>query len=174
MIGALLAVSLAAGSVRGTPVADAYVNSLHPDADNGAAVMLRVNGHPKRSKWVYLRFSVAGIPAGATVTRATLRLRARDTAARATVAAYHVGRDDWNERTLAWRGRPSPDPAPLDSETGVAAGRWNEWDVTPAVAGNGEHSFSLGRIQPVNADIDWSSREDAAGAPELVVEFEAR
>ena len=44
MICALLAVSLAAGSVRGTPLADSYVNSLHPDADNGAAVMLRVNG----------------------------------------------------------------------------------------------------------------------------------
>jgi hypothetical protein len=172
LIIAVLAASPAApGSLRVKPAADTYVNSLHPDAANGATPQLRVNGHPRRSKWVYLRFSVAGIPDGAKVTRATLRLLARDNAAGATVAVYHVGRDDWNEKTLAWRGRPAPDATPLDAEKGVAAGRWNEWDVTAGVAGNGEHSFSLGRIEAVNADIDWGSRESAAGTPELVVEF---
>jgi hypothetical protein len=159
------------GSVRGTPVADAYVNSLHPDAASGTARQLRVNGDPQRSKWVYVRFSVEGIPQGATITRATLRLLARTNAPGAAVAAYHVDGDDWNETTLTWRSRPPVDPTAFDTETGMAAGQWSEWEVTAVVGGNGLHSFALGRFEAVNADIDWNSRENAAGAPELLVEF---
>ncbi|HEX6736927.1 MAG TPA: DNRLRE domain-containing protein, partial [Vicinamibacteria bacterium] len=158
-------------ALRFTAAADTYVNSLHPEDGNGRAAYLRVNGHPRRSKWVYLRFSVSGLPQPALVARATLRLKARRDAPGATVAVYHVASDDWREHAVNWRERPAPDASALDSRTGMVAGEWQEWDVTAAVGGNGRHSFALGRVQPVNGDVDWSSREDGAGAPELVIEF---
>src|SRR5919204_1993940 len=107
---AVLPARSAAATYAFAPVADGYVRSDAPRASFGAGRLLsamRANGQVRR---VYLRFSVK-IPAGETITAATLRLYARSHGTRAGVELRGVRIDSWRQSALSWRRAPAFGPA---------------------------------------------------------------
>src|SRR4030095_11150194 len=61
----------------GTDVADSFVNSAYPTRNYGTATALRVRNDSKR---IYLRFRVASVSSGSTVSSAVIKLHAGSSA----------------------------------------------------------------------------------------------
>ncbi len=117
--------------------ADATVDATQPDTVLGQGNRVTVDGSPERRG--YVRFQVQGLEG--RVTRATLRLFAKDAAADGP--AVFSTANTWDEGTITWNNAPAPqgsalaDPGALPDET------WVEYDVTDHVLGNGVYSFAL-------------------------------
>lgn len=108
-----------------------------------------------------LRFSVRGL--GGRAERAVLRLRVTDATSGSLavrVIAAGFGEDDGTPLLLAAA------PTPIAKASGAEVGGWAQWDVTSAVAGNGDFGFQVSG--PLLDPARFSSRE-GPDAPQLVV-----
>ena len=85
-----------------SPVADTYVSAAAQASRFGAARTLKVGARPRRR--AYLRFAVK-LPAGATITRAVLRLDSARHSHSVRLQA-NVARTTWREHTLNYRRSP--------------------------------------------------------------------
>ena len=86
-----------------TPVADSYVTAGKPSGNFGEASSLMIARRP--ASIAYLRFRVA-IPAGQTVSRATLELFATSKSTTG-FTVYRVASTSWGETTTPeWSGTP--------------------------------------------------------------------
>src|SRR5581483_7899585 len=120
------------------PVVDAWLEKKSPSKNYGSSTSLAVDN----GKASYLRFTVSGL--SGTVQRATLRLYVTNGTGNGP-AVFRTG-DSWIEKgtvSITWKNRPAPTGAALDDWGKVKASAWVEFDVTPAVAGNGTVSFVL-------------------------------
>ena len=100
------------------PVADTYVSAAAKTSTFGAARTLKVGARPRRR--AYLRFAVT-LPAGATITRAVLRLDpARHS--QAVRLKANVAGTTWRERTLSYRRSP---------RAGTRLARWRGGQPVP-------------------------------------------
>ncbi len=127
------------------PSDDTFVGSKRPDRNYGTASYLRVaSGSTIYTS--YWKFVVSG--AGSPVQRAVLRLYATDGSDDGG-SLYVVGNDylgsntPWAERGLTWSNAPALSGSPLAVTGRIAANTWIEFDVTPAVGGDGTYSFGL-------------------------------
>jgi unsaturated chondroitin disaccharide hydrolase len=144
-----------------TAVADSKVKSSSPNTNYGSETTLRLRaGDPEWRS--YLRFEVAGL--AGSVTRATLRLFVA-TGSNDGGSVFGVA-NGWTETGLTWNDAPEISGTPLAVAGPVATGSWVEYDVTPAVVGNGSQSFAL--LSHSSTSVYFSSRE-GEHAPELVV-----
>ena len=176
---AVVAAVVLVGTLVATPQAEAAEASFRPGHDGftteaepltnlSQRSWLTANGEPGRTKRIYLKFRVRGIPAGASGIRATLRLRARTTAARPV--QVHASRSvDWTEGTLVDALRPGYRRAVVDSVPRTTAGRWSTFDVSTAVRGNGRITFVL--TVPTAGDTLFDSRDARTGWPQLSVRW---
>lgn len=162
---AVVSEPVAAVETRLTPVADARVVKADPTRNFGSSSRLAADGSPATES--YLRFSV---PAGTgTVTRATLRLWARDGTAdgpevRSTSTA-------WDEARITWANRPAPSGGVVADAGRIAGRTWVAYDVTALVGGAGPVAFHLG---PDSSDgVEFTSRNGSSNRPELVVESQS-
>ena len=145
------------------PVADAWVDSSTPATNYGSATSLSADTSPASQS--LLRFSVSGITA--PVTGARLRVFAFSSTTNGP-AVFAAG-NGWTETGVTWNNKPAPVGAALDDVAGIASNSWVEYNVTPAITGNGTFSFAL---QPQSKDaVDFYARENAVRRPELVVTF---
>ena len=92
-------------------VADARVERDDPDRNIGDGVMLQVdspNEDGLGEMQSYLKFDVT-IPAGATITSATLTLWVRPTGTNGTQHNVHVYSvsNDWTESGITWNNKPA-------------------------------------------------------------------
>ena len=145
--------------------ADARVEEASPGSNYGTSSTLRTDGAGDPDVESYLRFDVEGVTR--PVTSARLRVRtATDTAD--GPAAYSTG---WTgaETALTWQTRPPRASAAMDDKGRIGSSTWVEFDVTPAVSGNGVQSFVLATRS--SDGIDFRSREysDATRRPELIL-----
>jgi PKD repeat protein len=142
-------------------VADAKTSSANPSVNYGSAPDLRVRGGT--SSWrSFLRFDVAGL--AKPVVRAKLRLYVDDPSDEG--GAVSAVSSSWSEGAITWSTAP-PLGATLASLGAVAAGTWVEFDVTPAVTGNGTYAFGLGKS---SSDSAYYGSRESAHPPELVIE----
>lgn len=120
------------------PTADAYVAKPTRGTNFGTEPSLRVRDRRLQS---YLRFDVAGIPQGESVTSAKLRLFSSTGDACGTagagVDAYRAASDNWTESGITFDNAPGRTGALLGSADGFAAGSLLELDVTNAVSTDG-------------------------------------
>ena len=108
-----------------------------------------------------LRFSVRGL--GGPAARAVLRLRVTDPTTEklaVRVISPQFGEDDGTPLLLA------SGSTPVANASGARTGTWAEWDVTSAVAGDGDFGFQVSG--PLLDPARFSSRE-GPDAPQLVV-----
>ena len=64
----------------------------------------------------------------------------------------------WGESTITWNNKPAPSARRCRIRP-IATGVWTEWDVTPAVTGEGEVSFRL--ASTATDGVNFHSRESA-------------
>jgi hypothetical protein len=146
------------------PDADAQVAEGNPDFNYGTKTELLVNGGADPQVASYLRFPVFGVTA--PVQRATLRLWVRDKGSTRDGPAIHATNTDWTETDLTWTTRPAPQGGVLDDSEKLASSTWVEYDVTPAVRGDGPVAFVL--VAQSEDGVIFHSRE-GEHSPQLVV-----
>jgi len=145
--------------------ADAYVEELHPDANNGTLDYLQVENANNRNAEGYIRFTVSGV--AGTVQNA--RLRVYTTANSSTNGpAVYMANNSWTETGIIWNNRPSRTSGVIDNKGAIDKNTWVEYVVTPQVAGNGTYSFVL--VGDSSDEIRFSSRE-GGNPPQLVITF---
>jgi beta-glucanase (GH16 family) len=154
-------------------VADTTFTQVTADGDNATKTTLATcpavcEGNPQGERDAVVEFSTTDLPAGASITRATLELyswspnNARITAYAATGTAGDPG---------TWANRPVLGAA-LATRDAVTAG-YNAFDVTAAVAGAGPVTFALLQ-QAQNSRVYWASRENvnATIRPRLTITYQ--
>lgn len=150
-------------------VADSFVNSVQPDANNGTSTEMRMRNAIKK---MYLRFNV-DLPDGAGITSALLRIHA--TSANTCTAgadAFRAGNDTWGETNITWNNQPGTVGNLLGNDPSWANGTRTDIPVTTAVTGDGLVSFVVQMPATCNVSSDsfFQSRE-AANDPQLVVTY---
>jgi hypothetical protein len=150
-------------------LADAYVDASAPTTNRGSVTTLRADGSPVMIS--FLRFEVSG-SAGLAIRQARLRLmvdtiNSADSPSGGEILA--IPDTGWSEQTITYASRPPADGSPLATAGAVTRGQIVDFDVTPAVTGDGAHVFVL-RSADANG-VFYRSREAADGGPELLVDF---
>jgi hypothetical protein len=146
------------------PDADAQVSEDNPDFNYGARTELLVNGGADPDVVSYLRFDVSGVTA--PVQRATLRLWVRENGSTQNGPALYATDTDWTETDLTWTTRPAAIGGVLGDTEKLASSTWVEYDVTPAISGDGPIAFVL--VAPSADGVIFHSRE-GEHPPQLVV-----
>jgi hypothetical protein len=120
-----------------TPSMDAQVVEGYPTSNYGDKSYLYVQSDSSGSyldERAWLQFDLSGIPAGATITSATLEMTAwKAQGGNLTVSAHSASDDSWSESGINWNNQPTIGSA-LDSTTLVSGqtGAYS-WDVTSYV-----------------------------------------
>ncbi|HEX6356721.1 DNRLRE domain-containing protein [Actinophytocola sp.] len=163
----------AAATLMPALVADTTFTQVTQDGDNSVKTTLATcpslcDGNTAGERDAYVEFDVTGLPAGASVTQATLELYSWNPYP-ARVTAYPAAGAASGEGT--WASRPAVGAA-LATHESVTAG-YNAFDVTNAVTGNGQKTFAL-RQETHNTRVYWASKENSNAAlrPRLTVTYE--
>ena len=150
------------------PTDDAYVRADQAGSNFGTQTTLRM----KQSAPIinsYLKFVVSGV--SGTVISAKLRMKV--TAASSSggsvysVSNNQQGGAPWTELNVTYSNAPIISGPALDMEGAVTVNQVVEFDVTPAIAGNGTFSFGLNNASTTM--VQYSSKEGAT-KPELVIQ----
>ena len=155
----------AANTLSFTVSADAHVEELHPETNDGTLDFLQVENANNRDAEAYLRFTVNGI--SGTVQSALLRVYSTANSS-ANGPAIYATANTWTETGIIWNNRPARTSGVIDNKGPVDKNAWVEYAVTPQVAGNGTYNFVL--VGDSSDEIRFSSRE-GSNPPQLVVTF---
>jgi PKD repeat protein len=153
------------GTQTFAPVADAQVKNTSPSKNYGTLTSLRLrNGGTSSDTYrSYLKFDVSGL--GGPAASAKLRLFVTDSSPDGG-SVFGVS-SAWTETGITWANAPAIGGTSLASAGATTNGTWVDFDVTPAVSGNGEVSFALTTTSS-NSSY-YTSREGTANRPQLVV-----
>jgi hypothetical protein len=155
----------ATGSAALEPVADAHVRADTPSRNYGTSTTLVSDGQPVTV--AYMKFDLAGL-AGATISRATLRMRV-DNPSNGTQSVRTSDNVWWTESGVTYGNRPPLGNAARTFASG-SAGTWVTVDVTSTVAARAGSLLTVG-IDSTNSDgFGFHSRNAAADRVHLVVE----
>ncbi len=151
------------------PTAHAYVDQGFPSTNFGLGDLLFADAGPQvRSS--FFRFAVTGIGPLA-IHGADLRLTVSATGA--STAGGNVRRftdNGWLENAVTYNNRPTVSGAVLDTITfAVEADEAVDFDVTPAIVGDGTYTLAL--LNDSTDNVKYKSRESADGHPQLVIEL---
>ncbi len=149
---------------------DAFVEQLNPDSNFGDVLRMEVDtvrGDERQERIdTYIKFDLSSIPAGATLTSATLRLQVRSSGTNGTqhdINVHAVADTSWSESTLTWNTRPT-----LGGVLAVLAAPMLPGDAVSAglpvgfYSGPGLYSFGLAYpAEDRHSDgIDFVTKED--------------
>jgi hypothetical protein len=121
------------------------------------------------TKQIFIRFDVSGLPAGAAVSSAKLRLFVTNDSTSGGIV-QSVSNTTWSE-TLTWNTKPAID-GPVRATLGaVALNSIAEVDLTSAIGGNGSYSFAITLPAGNTNTVGYASRESssAGNRPQLVI-----
>ena len=159
----------AATLVTVTASADAFVVKSSPASNKGTASTLRIRNAGKVS---YVRFNVPVLPAGETVSAATLQVAATTGSQCAQgVEVVRAANDTWIEGAITWANQPGTTGSVLARAAWTSAGP-RQFDVEAAVTGSGPVSFVIRHVVGCKASADavFRSRESSVDPPRLLVE----
>ncbi len=171
VVGGLSAALIGTRAVASTaslafaPLADTYVRSDTPSTSYGSSPRVSVQATGGHTRVAYLRFSIA-LPAGATVTKASLRLFTVVSATTDGVDLRGVASNSWSEGTT-WATKPAASSTVTSRATGFAAKSWIELNVTPLVGRGGAVSVALST--PGGASYQGFASRESAHVPQLLV-----
>ena len=159
-------------SLQFTAVDDTYVSQSQPTTAFGGNTQVQVVGGTS-AKQAFLRFVVAGLPSGAVVSAAKLRLYVANDSTSGGMF-YGIPAAGWSEATT-WNTRPQINGSPLFTQGAAALKSVVEVDVASVVAGNGSYDFAI--VAPAkNTDTLGYAASEASSAstrPQLAITWQA-
>jgi len=147
------------------PAQDTYVNLQNLGGNQGQRLVLKV----EQGFRTYLQFNLSGIDD--QINSAQLRLFNENDSDQGG-SVYSVSNTlsgssvNWTEDNLTGQNAPEISGVRIDSVATVLANTWVAFDVTPAVAGAGLHSFAL---RSFSTDLAEYSSKEGTVPPRLVV-----
>ena len=187
-VGATVALSLGAGvtavmagaadngstptSLRVSANADTYVYQEYPGENRGAATKLTASNQAKLHTRSYLKFTVAGMPAG--VTPEAHLLLSSDRNQPSAVELHAVADTRWNAMSMTMRNAPAVGGVVATAKP-AARQKSLDFDLTGVVKGDGTYSFALvapqaGTVSAVFASEHWSDGPSLAVSPQTFAE----
>jgi Collagen triple helix repeat (20 copies) len=172
---ALLSLPLLA---QAPPSADTFVSSSTPKINYGSTIALAVGP----GTTTYVRFNLAGIPAGASISKATLRLYVDAVGKPGNFDVYQLN-SGWAENTLTYNTPPPPLGLSVTNGTGVSitTANWNQFlliDITALAQGwvNGtipNNGVALALTSGSSGSFSFDSKESllTGNGPELEIAF---
>ncbi len=157
-------VSSAGPQTTFSPVADAFVYSVHPDRNYGSSTAIRTDGSPIMSS--YLRFDVQSL--SAPIAKATLRIYA-ESPQQLGYEVHSVSDNTWGEMSITYDTAPTPDPTIIGSSGRIFGGTWTSVDVSSLVTDQGTYSIAL--TTQDSRQLKLTSRDAGTNAPQLVLEL---
>jgi hypothetical protein len=160
------------GTQTVTASRDSWVWEASPTFNDGAGTSLYVNSRAGSNMRVLVGFSLPAVPAGCSVTAATLRLNASASAAGRTLQAFRGGAA-WTETGVTWANQPATAGTPA---TAASALGWVGWTVTAQVqamySGANDGFLVRDSVEGNASDLtqQYSSRE-GPNPPQLVLTF---
>ena len=147
-------------------VADSKVRAGSPNSNYGDEDDLRVrdDGLELNTWESYVRFEVSDLLG--PVTGARLRFFVNDGSADS--GTVYATSNSWGEMNITYGTAPGAVGDPLDTIAASQSEEFLEFDVSPAVSGNGIYSFYL--TNDLSDNLELSSREGEV-PPQLVVDF---
>jgi hypothetical protein len=156
-----------------TPSADSWIDQSDPTKNNGTDSNLFVQSKtPNLNQRTLVMFALPALPAGCSVTSATLQLYAKSTEGTRTIEAYRADASR-SETAVTWNNRPGTTGVPATSASGLG---WRSWSVTAifqSMYSAANHGFVLkDQTEEVGSfRQNYSSREDTPNDPQLVVNW---
>ena len=166
--GAAVAATAATQATQALTVrasADTYVYQASSGSNFGTGTTLQADYGSGVAKRIYLKFVVSGIPSGASLSSAVLRMTATSSSG-AVVSAKPGSTNNWSEQGATWSNATGYGLR-TDNSPGVAAGPV-EWDLSDFVSGNGVYSVIL--TQSSTTQTTFRSRETSS-PPSLVLTY---
>jgi len=144
---------------------DAHVNASTPRQNRGTVTPFVVDGSPNIR--AFLRFPVTGVN-GRSILSAQLHMYVAD-ASPSGGSVFRTNGANWTETGLTWNNQPGLAGSAVTTIGSVTAGSTRDFDVTPAVTGDGTIDLA---ITSTNADsAGYASKEtpNSTRRPVLVV-----
>ena len=158
-----------------TPSADSYTNTADPTTNFGAKTLLDVDG---ATQTTYIQFNLSSIPAGASVSQATLKLYIN---AVTTAGSFNVDyvNGAWSESTITSNLAPALG-ATIVSSVPITTADKNQYiliNITPAVAAwlnesQANDGIALVADGTFNASFDSKENTTTSHPAELDIVFE--
>jgi phosphatidylinositol-3-phosphatase len=155
-------IEAAATTMTFNPVADAYVYSNKPDANNGTAPTLRVDGSPAMRS--YVRFDLSSLSDG-LISSVILKVYANSSLGEG-FSIDQLANNTWRENTIIYENAPTPGPAITNSGE-VSSDQWVSIDITSYIKGAGIYNLVFTPLS--STQLSLASRESGSHAPQLIV-----
>jgi unsaturated chondroitin disaccharide hydrolase len=151
------------------PAADAYVSQASPTSSYATNSQVQAVGGSSSAKQGFLRFNVTGLPAGASIASAKLRLVVVNDSTSGGIF-NRMTNTSWPE-AITWNTRPAIDGPTIATLGAVGLNQVVEVDMTAAIGGNGAYSFAISMPGTNTNTVGYGSREHSAAAsrPQLVI-----
>jgi hypothetical protein len=130
---------------------------------------MSIVGGATAEKQAFIRFTVSGLPNGALVQSAKLRLVVtNDSTGGGDFRS--IGDTSWAEN-ITWNTKPAIDGSLRASVGAVAVGDIVVVDLTGAIGGNGSYSFAITLPSSNSNTVGYATRENttAANRPQLII-----
>jgi hypothetical protein len=157
-----------------TPLGDAYTNTVDPNTNYGANVLLDVDG---ATLTTYIQFNLASVPADAGIGRATLKLYVN---AVTTAGSFNIDyvNGEWTEGTIKFNDSPVLGNT-IVSGVAVSTADKNQYilvDITPAVVAwldgsQANNGIALVAEASFKASFDSKENTTTSHPPELDIVF---
>jgi hypothetical protein len=157
-----------------TPSADSYTNTATPTTNNGAKILLDVDG---ATQTTYIQFNLASIPSGASISQATLKLYVNSVTTAGSFNVDYVN-SSWSESTIDASNAPTPGTT-IASNVNVTTADKNQYiliNVTSAVQAwlsGTETNNGLALVANSTFDATFDSKENTGTShpPELDIAY---
>lgn len=146
-----------------TVLEDATIDFAQPTTTFGKASKLAADNDPVQN--FLMKFVVSGIEAK-RITSARLRLHSVNASDNGG-EFWPVYDNSWSESSVTWDTAPVASNQKLASLDQVNSGSWVDVDVTEFITGDG--TYSLRVTSASDNGVDYSAREEAAYASQLLV-----
>ncbi|HEU5103662.1 MAG TPA: DNRLRE domain-containing protein [Roseiflexaceae bacterium] len=151
------------------PAADTYVSQSSPSSSYGGGSSFSVVGGSSGAKQAFLRFVVSGLPAGASIQSAKLRLYVTNDSTSGGVFNL-ISNNTWNESST-WATKPAIDGPQIASFGAVALNSTVELNLASAIAGEGSYNFGISLPSSNTNTLGYASMEAGtiAQRPQLIL-----
>jgi hypothetical protein len=150
-------------------VADTFVRQASASSSYGTQSQVEIAGTTNDNRRAFLRFNVSGLPSGAAITSAKLRLHVTNSSNMGGTL-YRVSSNTWSE-SITWKTQPAISGAALWNGGSVALNQVVEIPLSGVVTGNGSYSFAIYMASGNSDLLAYASRQNTTSTkrPLLIV-----